>query len=434
MRSTLFICATAWALAAQPKPDLALQRNLLRAIVQGDMGALQAALAAGANPALRDPKGLTPLELALLFGRAEAADRLLAAGAMGLNDLADFTQAGKARMRPLGFAARSGFRDLVAVLLRRGADVRALDEEGRDALAWAVRGGDPGIVRGLLEAGGDPGRRGPDGLGPVYLAVLGGKVEVVRALLDHGGKADAREDHGETPLMAAAELGYEDLLGLLLERGAPVYPLDAWEQGALARAKACKDAAAGRRMAEALKKAGAREGEPLRTLDSAFLNAVADGNLVKAKALLAQGADLHARGRFDGERLLSDALSLSVHDPALCRFLLDAGINPHMRSSYDFTALHTAARSGGPEVIGWLVAAGLDPNAPSKSGMVPLYMAINGRAKPANVAALLRAGADPGARTPGGESLLAFARERKQTEVVRLLVAAGARETGKERP
>lgn len=431
MRALLLACSCAWVLAAQPADP---QLHLLRAIAKGDMGAVEAALAAGAQPGLRDPRGITPLELALLFGRAEAADRLLGLGVPGLNELHDFVQTGKDRMRPLNFAARQGSRPLVEVLLRRGADVRALDEDGRGALERAVRAGDPEVVRRLLQAGADPGGRNPDGFGPVFVAVLSGKVEVLRVLLDHGGRADAREDHGESPLMAAAELGQEGVLRLLLERGAPVHPLDAWGQGALAKAKACKDAAAGQRMAEALVKAGAREGEPLRTVDSAFLNAVADGNLDKAKGLLARGADLHARGRFDGERVLSDALSLSVEHRALCRFLLDAGINPHMRSSYDFTALHSAARDGGPEVIGWLVAAGLDPKAPSRSGMVPLYMAINGRARPANVAALLRAGADPNARTPRGETLLAFARGRKQTEVVRLLAAAGARDAGKERP
>jgi len=78
-----------------------------------------------------------------------------------------------------------------------------------------------------------------------------------------------------------------------------------------------------------------------------------------------------------------------------------------MRSSFGFTALHIAARDSTPEVIEMLVAKGLDPSAPTKNGFVPLFMAINGKSKPQNVAMLLKLGADPNGRTiRPGESLL----------------------------
>ena len=141
-------------------------------------------------------------------------------------------------------------------------------------------------------------------------------------------------------------------------------------------------------------------------------------------------------------------------DPVLTEMLLTAGADPndneslyHSVENPDCTRvlLRHGARVAGtnalrraldmpePDAIELLLAHGGDPNEPAAEGPVkiwgpPLLRAIAVRRSPRHIAALLAAGADPVARTPGGISAYRLAMQAGLTDVAELLRAAGAAE------
>jgi len=146
--------------------------NVFEAAAVGDVARLRDAVAAGgAVLATRSHDGWTPLHLAAFFGRADAVDHLLRAGAdpraLSSNDHAN---------TPLHAAlAGRGTMRIVTALLSRGADVAQREGGGHTAL---------------------------------HLAAFRDDVELVQVLLAHGADATARTNDGKTALRIAEEQGH----------------------------------------------------------------------------------------------------------------------------------------------------------------------------------------------------------------------------------
>lgn len=396
---------------------------------RGEIAQLKAVLASGGSAKAVDEKGIPALYYAVRFNHADAAALLLDNGAAGINELYEFASGNrKDKLGFLSYASANKNKEMITTLLRYGANVNLLDESGDSALPLAIAAGDAEIVRLLLKAGIDPNRRLKTGTSALVLSLLNNNLSVMESLLDFRANIDLRDDYGSTPLMLAVEAGNVEAVRLLLNRGAKIYPVDAFGQSALGIAGTIQNFIEREQIVSLLRAAGAKEGSSLRPIDVEFLTAVRQGDLQRVTSLLNKGADLHARGRLGDIRIATNALELSVKHPKVCSFLLDKGINVFMKSSYDFTALHAAASEGEPQVIAMLVAKGLDPNARSRSGMSPMYQAINGNPKVAVVEALIKAGADPDGPTPTtGKSIIQFARSMPNKRIVEMLEAAKAK-------
>lgn len=398
--------------------------KVVDAAADGDVTRIDALLAAGASPNAVSAGGHSALFAAVLMDRVPAAARLLQAGATGLDQL----HGDERRDYLLSLAAWEGSAAMMRLLLSHGADPKALAPDGRDALVGAIARGSTEKVALLLENGADPNRRFPDGTSGVARAALHGNADVLALLLDHGGRIEIRDDQGFTPLMFAAMLGREQVVALLLERGAHIWPRNAFGRSALGEATGLKDPLLRSRLVETLTAAGANDPEPMRPIDVALFVAAEKGDLSKVKSLVQQGADVHARGALVGGTMYYTVLFSAVAHPTVLRYLLDQGVDPHQVTAYEFTALHEAASQGVAESIQVLAERGLDPNARAKGGQVPLNEALNqGWDRPANVAMLLRVGANPNGQPTGEESPLQRARRRKFTKSITLLEAAGGK-------
>ena len=98
----------------------------------------------------RAADGFSPLHLAAFFGRNEAVELLLDAGA----DVdAEASNSFLTRVRPLHSAAAGGHLECCRLLLAAGADPNALQGGGHSALDAARENADEALVALLVDAG-----------------------------------------------------------------------------------------------------------------------------------------------------------------------------------------------------------------------------------------------------------------------------------------
>ena len=98
-----------------------------------NIGAVKQHLAAGTDVNARDSIGETPLYLAARSGRKEIVELLIAKGA-DVNEKDDFYGT-----TPLHWAAVYGHKEIAELLIGEGAEVNAMDNFGRTPLHWAKR-------------------------------------------------------------------------------------------------------------------------------------------------------------------------------------------------------------------------------------------------------------------------------------------------------
>jgi len=169
--------------------------------------------------------------IAVAFGRTAAVESLLGA------DPSLVHAADEMGTTALHVAAEQWHLDLLGLLVRRGADVRAVDKHHWTAMHYAAHywrwegAGNEAAVREearqeavaeLLVQAGAPFDVGDwHGVTPLHRACRFYYPGIVRVLLRHGATVDAKDVAGQTPLRRAAK--HPDRLALarlLLERGA----------------------------------------------------------------------------------------------------------------------------------------------------------------------------------------------------------------------
>ena len=203
---------------------------------RGDHALAEVLIAAGADVDAGNALDATPLWLASQNGDARLVARLLAAGA-------DANLTLRMGETPLMSAARSGDVDTVGLLLAAGADVNAAERErGQTALMWAAAQGHAEVVRVLAAAGADlharslvwdqlentAGNTNPignfrmahGGSTALLFVARNGDLDTARVLLEAGADANDTAAAGTSALVIVAHSGHGALAELLLERGA----------------------------------------------------------------------------------------------------------------------------------------------------------------------------------------------------------------------
>jgi ankyrin repeat protein len=214
-----------------PEPDGTTA--LSWAVRQDDVDLVDRLIKAGANVKTANRYGITPLYLAALNGNPNVILKLLKAGA-GPND--EVTEGETALMT----AARSGHVAAVNVLLESGAAVDARERwRGQTALMWAAAEGHPSVIQALAAHGADVNAKSdlqkwerqvtaeprekwlpPGGLTPMYFAGRQGCAECITVLASLKADVDFADQDGVTPLINALMNGHFDAAGALLDAGA----------------------------------------------------------------------------------------------------------------------------------------------------------------------------------------------------------------------
>jgi ankyrin repeat protein len=253
---------------------------------------------------------------------------------------------------------------------------------GSTPLMYAALYGSAADVELLLKRGADPNTR--NDAGAVALLWATDDEAKTALLLDHGADANAISDAGRTALMdAAGRAGNTAVVKLLLEHGANPSP------------KAAR----------------------LNRDTSAIIEAVAVGDPSIVRLLLDHGADLSSS--------VSVALAFALKSE--CQECFELLVKRADRNALSRALLTACPPVADSRFIKTLLGHGADATIRDGLGRTVLLRTAASDALPVDaIAALVEGGADVNAKSPRGDSPLAFARQRGATPVVDALLKAGA--------
>jgi ankyrin repeat protein len=121
-------------------------------------------------------------------------------------------------MTPLHWATYHDDLEIAQLLIRAGADVKAMNRYGVTPLSLACTNGNAVLVDVLLKAGADPNASLPGGETPLMTAARTGNIAAVKALVNHGANVEAKDDRrGQTALMWAAAEGHATVVQALID-------------------------------------------------------------------------------------------------------------------------------------------------------------------------------------------------------------------------
>jgi ankyrin repeat protein len=120
----------------------------------------------------------------------------------------------------LVLAARAGQDELVREMIKRGADIDRIGEDGFTALGGAAFAGRRSMVRLLILAGADVEKLGASGQTALHLASLAGQLDALEEMLRLKVPFELLNRQRETPLDVAAAAGQQPIMDRLIEAGA----------------------------------------------------------------------------------------------------------------------------------------------------------------------------------------------------------------------
>jgi len=345
---------------------------------------------------------------------------------------------------PLVEAVRGRDREQALQLLKSGgADtISQRSADGTTALHWAVYNDDSDLVARLIKAGANVNARNDYGATPLSQAAVTGNVKVIGALLKAGADVESANADGQTALMVLARTSNVEAAKLLLKRGARVDTREQWrDQTALMWAAAEAQPAMVKLLIE----------------HRADVNARSKVNDWERQITAEPRMQARPSGGF------TPLLYAARRGCAECaRMLVKAGADPDLADPDGVSPLLLATLNFSFDTAAFLVEQGVDVNKWDTWGRAPLYAAvdmntlpISGRADRPSldrttgiqlIAMLLKAGANPNMQLKlfppyrslrddrGADTLLTVgatpllrAAKAGDVEAVRLLLAAGAK-------
>jgi len=221
----LLLNACADATTDQPTPEAARrflklrgyefnEESYFKAASDGDVMAVNGFVSAGMNVDVKDGNGDTTLTASAARGDANMVAALLRKGA-------DVNAKGRNNWTALLLALQDQHEAVAGLLLAQpNLDVTPQTPEGATALMVAVWHQEENAVRAFLKRSMDINHQDNDGDAAVHGAALYGNTKIMGLLLDAQANPNVKNKLGGTPLMWATAYGYDEVVRMLLSRGA----------------------------------------------------------------------------------------------------------------------------------------------------------------------------------------------------------------------
>lgn len=379
------------SIAVDPEP-VYLPDPLIEAVTQGDVAAVQTLLEQGADANIVGQHGHRPLLIAAANGALDIVRLLLDYGA-NINDETRSPHPQIDRVTPLIQAATRGHPEIVQLLLARGVDLRAANNQGIQALTEAFIDR-YGLLKGYVPFDGQ-----------TALSRQANRRVILRLLTEAG-------------------VDYNEALWNAMEMDDPTIERHLYELDGLL-------------LSQCLPR------QPRRT---ALMEAALWGRLEIVRQLLAKGADVNQKTE-DGSTALMEAV-LRVDDVApafleIAELLVAHNADVHARTKMGDSVLTLASLGGRTRACELLIQHGADVNAANNKGRTVLMQTIEYGCQPSSrawepfprpkgnvetVQLLLAHGANVHARSHDGTTALQLAIEGDCPQVVEILRQAGASE------
>ncbi|MGL5871737.1 MAG: ankyrin repeat domain-containing protein [Xenococcaceae cyanobacterium] len=304
-------------------------------------------------------------------------------------------------------------KELVELLIAKGADINARDKDGRIPLFWAARNHQYEVAELLIAKGVDVNSRDHFGYTSLMWAMspeeeegrrtlLTAKLLTAELLIAKGANVNARDYSGITSLHQAARNHRREVVEFLISKGANV---------------------------------NARDNNGLTPLSSAAGN----HNHEVIELLIAKGADVNSKDNNGLTPLLwavNEARNNSKSELSTVKLLIYQGADVNFKDKDGNAVLLMYGARINPEIAKLLIIKGADVNARDKDGNTPLIKAIEiGEYKIAKL--LIDRGADVNARNIRGWTPLSIINKRKSytkndenanLKIKNILIEHGAKE------
>lgn len=163
-----------------------------------------------------------PIHQAARNGHVEVARILLDAGASPTPENDGYDESD---LSPFLLACGSGNVELVNLFLDHPeVDVHMTSGNGKGALHLAAEGGNVAVSQVLIDKGCEIEAREEEGRCPLMVAAQYGHLAIVELLMKNNADIDAEEEEGATSLWMAAQEGHASIVKYLLEAGAKQLP------------------------------------------------------------------------------------------------------------------------------------------------------------------------------------------------------------------
>ena len=290
---------------------------------------------------------------------------------------------GKLGMTALHKAVLGGHKDIVQLLLSKGASTEVMDSFGNTPLHLATCFGHTTLVELLLTEGASIEARIAMDLcnnTPLNIASREGHTRVVELLLTKGASVEVTNEDKHTPLHTAAQHGHTSVVELLLSKGASIEAINSHND------------------------------TPLHT-------AIRNGHTSTIELLITKGASVGVMGRSNCTPL---HLAAEGGHTRIAGLLLSKGASVEAMDYWNHTPLHCAAMGGHSSTVELILSKGASTEVMDDFIGTPLHCAVMG-GHTSTVEVLLRKGASIEAMDHENHTPLHLATLYGCTGIVKLL-------------